>query len=144
MMQDKVGLESFSNEILRDQGLGSRMLAAWPTSTAGSRAYSAVNVLETAGVRRLHEQIEALLAQSQQYREDSNKQELQPPAMTLSHEAKQAWVAFYNQVETETGPQKTLEPVRGLANKAAEHAARIAGTVQLFEDPAAVAWNMQR
>jgi hypothetical protein len=115
------------------------MLAAWPTSTAGGRAYSAVNVLETAGVRQLHERIEVLLSQQAQYREDSNKQELQPPAMTLSHEAKQAWVDFYNQVEAETGPQKTLEPVRGLANKAAEHAARIAGTVQLFEDPAAVA-----
>ncbi|WP_417910597.1 DUF3987 domain-containing protein [Candidatus Electronema sp. PJ] len=33
-----------------------------------------------------------------------------------------------------------------MTNKAAEHAARIAGTVQLFEDPAAVkveAWAMQ-
>ncbi|WP_417910596.1 DUF3987 domain-containing protein [Candidatus Electronema sp. PJ] len=107
MMQDKVGLEFFSNPILRDQGLGSRMLAAWPTSTAGGRAYSAVNVLETVGVQRLHERIEALLAHS-------NKQELQPPAMTLSHEAKQAWVEFYNQVEAETGPKQTLEPVRGL------------------------------
>ena len=63
MMQDKVGLEFFSNPILRDQGLGSRMLAAWPTSTASSRAYSAVNILETAGVQRLHERIEVLLSQ---------------------------------------------------------------------------------
>ena len=146
MMQDKVGLEFFSNEILRDQGLASRMLAVWPTSTAGSRSYIAVNVLETAGVRQLHERIEVLLLQQAQYREDSNGQELEPPAMILSHEAKQAWVAFYNQVEAETGPKQTLEPVRGLANKAAEHAARIAGTVQLFEDPAAVVvqeWAMQ-
>ena len=67
MMQDKVGLEFFSNPILRDQGLGSRMLAAWPTSTAGSRAYSAVNVLETAGVQRLHDRIEVLLSQQAQY-----------------------------------------------------------------------------
>jgi hypothetical protein len=84
----------------------------------GGRAYSAVNALETAGVQRLHEQIEALLAQPMPY----NKQELQPPAMTLSHEAKQAWVAFYNQVEAETGPKQTLEPVRsaGTARKAVE------------------------
>lgn len=41
MMQEKVGLEFFSNEILRDQGLASRMLAAGPTSTAGGRVYSA-------------------------------------------------------------------------------------------------------
>lgn len=109
----------------------------------GGRAYSAVNALETAGVQRLHERIEALLAQPMPYREDSNKQELQPPAMTLSHEAKQAWVEFYNQVEAETGPKQTLEPVRGLANKAAEHAARIAGTVQLFENPAAGAMEVK-
>lgn len=36
MMQEKVALEFSSNPILRDQGLGSRMLAAWPTSTACS------------------------------------------------------------------------------------------------------------
>jgi hypothetical protein len=35
MMQDKVGLEFFSNPILRDQGLGSRMLAAWPDKHGG-------------------------------------------------------------------------------------------------------------
>jgi hypothetical protein len=52
-------------------------------------------------------------------------------------------VEFYNQVEAETGPKQTLEPVRGLANKAAEHAARIAGTVQLFENPAAVAVDVK-
>jgi hypothetical protein len=77
-----------------------------PAACAGDgRAYSAVNALETAGVQRLHERIEALLAQPMPYREDSNKQELQPPAMTLSHEAKHAWVEFYNQVEAETGPK---------------------------------------
>ncbi|WLE99061.1 MAG: DUF3987 domain-containing protein [Candidatus Electrothrix communis] len=139
MMQEKVGLDFFGNPILRDQGLGSRMLAAWPTSTAGRRKYSEINALETEGVRLFHEKISAVLNQPIQYREESNGQELEPPAMGLSPEAKRAWVEFYNQVETETGPTQTLEPVRGLANKAAEHAARIAATVQLFEDLAAVA-----
>ncbi|MCI5166044.1 MAG: DUF3987 domain-containing protein [Candidatus Electrothrix sp. GM3_4] len=139
MMQEKVGLAFFGNPILRDQGLGSRMLAAWPTSTVGSRKYSAVNPLETEGVRLFHKKISALLNQSVQYREDSNGQELDPSVMGLSPEAKRAWVDFYNQVEADTGSTRTLEPVQGLANKAAEHATRIAATVQLFEDPAAVA-----
>lgn len=71
------------------------------------------------GVQQLHERIEVLLAHPVSYREDSNKQELQPPAMTLSHEAKQALVAFYNQVEAETGQKQTLEPVRSAGEKKA-------------------------
>ncbi len=138
MMQEKVGLDFFNNEILRDQGLGSRMLSAWPTSTVGRRMYKPVNVHETEGVRQFYQQITGLLAQSMPFKEGRNEKELDPPAMRLSPEAKRAWEGFYNQVETASGPKQDLAPIRGLANKAAGHAARIAGTVQLFEDPAAV------
>ncbi|MCI5126873.1 MAG: DUF3987 domain-containing protein, partial [Candidatus Electrothrix sp. AR5] len=124
--------------VLRDQGLGSRMLAAWPTSTVGRRMYSAVNVHETEGVCRFFQQISVLLAQSMPLKEGRNEQELDPPAMRLSPEAHRLWEEFYNQVETASGPKQELAPIRGFANKAAEHAARIAGTVQLFKDPEAV------
>ncbi len=135
MMQDKVGLEFYSNPVLRDQGLGSRMLAAWPTSTVGHRLYSQVNASETAGVKAFHSRINTLLSQPAAYTEDST-QELEPPSMQLSPEAHREWVEFYNQVETQSGHKEALEPVKGFANKAAEHAARIAGTIQLVEDHA--------
>ena len=43
----------------------------------------------------------------------------------------------HNHVESASGAKQKYAPIRGFANKAAEHAARIAGTVQLFEDPQA-------
>ncbi|MCI5115550.1 MAG: DUF3987 domain-containing protein [Candidatus Electrothrix sp. AX1] len=143
MMQDKVGLEFYNNPVLKDQGLGSRMLAAWPSSTVGSRMYTKVNALETAGVRAFHSRINALLSQPAAYTEDSNEQELQPASMRLSPEAKREWIEFYNTVEAASKAKNVLEPVRGLANKAAEHAARIAGTIQLFEDHASSTINIE-
>ena len=141
MMQDKVGLSFFNNEILKDQGLCSRMLTAWPTSTVGTRKYNPVNVNESAAVQAFHQKVFDAMRQPVQYVEYSNGQELAPSVITLSPEAKRLWEGFYSSVETESAPKKHLAPIRGLANKAAEHAARIAGTIQVFEDPTSTEIN---
>src|SRR5262245_11681120 len=51
---------------------------------------------------------------------------LEPRALPLSREAKGLWIEFYNYVEGRVGSGGELEPVRGLANKLPEHAARMA------------------
>ena len=135
MMQDKVGLSFFNNEILKDQGLCSRLLTAWPTSTVGSREYNPVNVKESVAVQAFYQKVSDAMQQPVQYIEDSNEQEIAAPAFMLSPEAKQLWEGFYSSVETESAPKKHLASIRGLSNKAAEHAARIAATVQIFEKP---------
>ena len=135
MMQETVGLNFYTNDILTDQGLISRFLAAWPTSTVGSRVYAPVSIKDSGPMIDFYEKVSAAMGKELQYKEDSNGQELDPPCLPLSPEAKHLWENCYNEIESESGPKKMLAPIRGLANKAAEHAARIAGTVQLFEDP---------
>ena len=53
--------------------------------------------------------------------------ELSPPVLELSPNAKRLWVPFHDHCDTEATEGRELESVRGLANKAPEHAARLAG-----------------
>ena len=135
MMQENVGLGFYTNDILTDQGLISRFLVVWPTSTVGSRTYSSVSVKDTDPLISFYYKIGEVMGKNLQYKEDSNNQELDPPLLPLSPEAKQKWEQCYNSIEIQSAKKQPLAPIRGLANKAAEHAARIAGTIQLFEEP---------
>jgi hypothetical protein len=60
--------------------------------------------------------------------------ELAPRVIPLSAEARHLWIGFHNHVEQRLGPGGELEPVRGLANKLPEHAARIAAVLTLVSD----------
>ena len=56
----------------------------------------------------------------------------------LSADAAAEWRAFADLIERQVGPDGPLRPVRDLAAKAAEHAARIAGVLTLYGDLQAV------
>lgn len=133
MMQDDVGLGFYTDNILKDQGLISRFLAAWPTSTVGSRKYNPVNIQDTTPMVAFYQKVSEAMHVELQYSEGSNDQELDPPKLPLSPEAKRIWIDLYNSIEYESAPRGMLAPIRGFANKGAEHAARIAGTIQMFE-----------
>lgn len=46
--------------------------------------------------------------------------------------ARRLWIAFHDHIEARLGIGGELEPIRGLANKLPEHAARIAAVLTLF------------
>ena len=52
----------------------------------------------------------------------------------MSSDAQKVWREFADHVENEIGRNGSLEPVKGLANKLPEHAARIAAVLTLVED----------
>ena len=135
MMQEQVGLKFFADDVLCDQGLISRFLAAMPTTTVGTRKYSASNVAEAAAVQGFYAKVFTAMQMPLVFVEDSNEQELDPPTIALSPEAKSIWIELYDGIEGQSAVKQPLAPIRGLANKAAEHAARIACTIQLFECP---------
>ncbi len=135
MMQEQVGLKFFADDVLCDQGLISRFLAAMPTTTVGTRKYSASNVAEAAAVQGFYAKVFTAMQMPLVFVEDSNEQELDPPTIALSPEAKSIWIELYDGIEGQSAAKQPLAPIRGLANKAAEHAARIACTIQLFEYP---------
>ena len=59
---------------------------------------------------------------------------LVPRALPLSAEARRLWIGFYDHVERRVASGGELEPVRGLANKLPEHAARLAAVLTLVRD----------
>jgi hypothetical protein len=60
------------------------------------------------------------------------RNELDPPALVMSAEAKALWISFHDHVERQR--RGNLEHIRDFAAKAPEHAARIAGVITLVEN----------
>jgi hypothetical protein len=59
---------------------------------------------------------------------------LVPRTLPLSQDARRLWIAFYDHIEKRVGAGGELEPIRGLANKLPEHAARIAAVLAMISD----------
>lgn len=61
---------------------------------------------------------------------------LKPPPLEMTTEARQRWVAFSDEVDAALKPGCRLHEVSGFASKIAEHAARIAAVLAVYDDPA--------
>jgi hypothetical protein len=123
-----------ADEMVLEQGLLSRTLVTMPNSTVGNRFWrqasaSAVDASNGFADRIYHLlQLPLPLAEGKQ-------NELAPPCLDLAPSTAQKWIHFHDCVEAQVGPGRVLDPVRGLALKAPEIAARLAGMLALFEDP---------
>ncbi|WP_227268734.1 YfjI family protein [Roseobacter weihaiensis] len=139
MLQTGVAESVFANDTFRDQGLLSRCLIAQPQSRIGQRFISEGpdEVQRRAAAKEtlaaFHAMITGLL--SQPPRTNGNPRELSPPTLELSPEARSMLVAFANEVEREQGKDGDLAHITGVASKAAEQAARIAGVFSVLADP---------
>jgi hypothetical protein len=133
MVQPDAAAAFLSESALRDQGLLSRLLVAAPDSLAGQRRCRDTAPEEDEAIRayaaRLLTVLEARPAMA-----EGKRNELAPRALPLSAEAARLWRAFHDHVEEQVGPGGPLRPVRDLAAKAAEHAARLAGVLTLVAD----------
>jgi len=106
----------------RGTGFLARFLIAWPESTQGFRPFTEApeNWPHLAVFNR---RIAAILNQDAPITEDGA---LQPAMLTLSPEAKAAWVAFHDAVESELATGGELFDIRDVASKTADNAARLA------------------
>lgn len=134
MMQPLVAAELFNDPIYTDQGFLARVLIAWPDTTAGTRLYVAEDPYQDAAIARYWRALTDLLERPFPLRPDT-RNELTPRELPLSAEAKAEWVTYFDAIERQQGERGALEPVRGFASKAAEHAARLAGVLALVADP---------
>lgn len=138
MLQAGVAEGVFANELLRDQGLLSRCLPAWPESRIGMRliAEEGADDSKRAGAEEaltaFHARIRRLLARPTLVRDDPR--ELAPALLRLAPEARSKLVRFANVVERQQGDGKDLAHIRGFTSKAAEQTARIAGVLSLLGD----------
>jgi hypothetical protein len=69
---------------------------------------------------------------------DGTRNELAPRPLRFYSEARSEWIEFANHIEQRLAPGGELESIRGLAAKLPEHAARLAGVMSWWADPAAM------
>lgn len=130
MAQPRATFNWLGNPVLRDQGLFSRCLVGYPTSTAGTRFYRDERADETPEYETYMSSMSKLLDAEWSINEFG---ELDPVEMVLSEEARAMWIASYNQIEKSI--PDALAGIRGFASKAAEHATRIAAVLELVRNP---------
>jgi hypothetical protein len=134
MVQPDVGAAFLSEPILRDQGLLSRLLVAAPESLAGKRVWRETASDLDPPMKRYIAAILGLLERPAPSANEAGN-ELMPPVLDLSADAKAAWVAFHDPVEISMAQDGTLECLRDVAGKAAENAVRIAAVLTVVERP---------
>lgn len=136
MAQPDVAAQLLDDDLLLNQGLLSRILVVFPTSTAGQRFFAEAPPEARADLARYKDRLAAFVRAPIPLRAET-RNELEPRQLVLTPEAAQVWINLHDFVEERLAADGELVPIAGLANKAAEHAARIAGNVTLWTDIAA-------
>lgn len=133
MIQPAVSHLLFGNNLLAGQGLLSRCLVTWPETNIGKHRYREVQLDDlppmVAYRRRLSEILAAPLPLA-----DGALNELNPRPLPLTAGAKARFIEFHDHVSALCAPDGALHPIKGLAAKSAEHAARLAGVLTLVDD----------
>lgn len=133
MAQPEVSQLMLSNHVLISQGLLSRCLVTWPESTAGTRFYCEEDLSASPEIVQYNAMMLAILDTPLPLVEGA-RNELNPRQLPLAPDAKQLWIRFHDHVERQLAAGGELAPIKGLGNKAPEHAARLAGVLALVED----------
>jgi hypothetical protein len=133
MAQPRAVMQWLGNPVLKDQGLFSRCLIAYPESTAGTRLFRAERPEESLAAAAYVGRMSDLLDGRWPINEFH---ELQPRSMHIVDAARDLWVRQHDQIEQAIVGK--LRTVRGLASKAAEHIARIAAVLTLVTNSDAI------
>jgi Protein of unknown function (DUF3987) len=133
MAQPAVADFWFRDRLLADQGMLSRLLPTAPDSAAGTRFHhdeqpETDRDLKRYGAR-LHSILETPLPLAL-----GKTNELEPRPLVLSASARRLWIEFDNRKEAAILENGEYAPIRGLANKLPEHAARVAAGLTLVRD----------
>jgi len=132
MVQPKVASGFLDDAILIDQGVLSRVLTTWPTSTAGTRTYKEVDLSKEPAIRSYYDRMHNLLRYPLPVSLTDNRQ-LSPPGIEIAPDAKLLWVEFHNLIEGQLQDEAPLSPIRSFGNKAPQHVLRLAGILSLVE-----------
>ena len=118
-----------SGALARGIGFFARFLISHPESTQGYRPFSEEPDSWPA-LNDFNRRIAEILARTASFDE---RKKLLPSLMSLSPEAKNLWIEYYNEVEMQLRDGGDLTEVKDVASKSADNAARIAVLFQVFE-----------
>lgn len=120
---------SKSGALARGTGFLARFLVAWPASTQGFRPFTEAPANWPA-LAAFNQRLAVILSQPEPIDDDGA---LTPAMLSLSPEAKRAWVEYHDAIELELASGGELYDVRDVASKSADNAARLAALFQMFE-----------
>jgi len=124
MIQPKIAGEFLRHEGLSDQGFLTRCLASYPASTVGKRPYQEIS-LDDPVLLIYQSRLLDILKTPLALREDQ-RQELDPACVSLDAQAKELWIEFHDYCDSQSSKDGEFDPIKGFANKAPEHALRLA------------------
>ena len=125
-----------SDPMANGQGLLARFLTCRPASRIGKRLRLDKDAAAEAVIAEFAVRIRTLLSRDLPLA-DGMKNELMPPLLPLSVEAREVLSAFAREVEKAQAPGGPFEDAYAFASKTVEHAARIASVLTIFADPEA-------
>jgi putative DNA primase/helicase len=117
-----------SKGLARGTGFLARFLVSWPESTQGTRHFTEA-AANWPALATFNDRLTAILKQPAPIDADGA---LNPAMLTLAPDAKAAWVAFHNAIESELSSGGELYDVRDVASKTADNAARLAALFHTF------------
>jgi putative DNA primase/helicase len=120
---------SKSGALARGTGFLARFLVSWPASTQGYRPFTEAPANWPA-LAAFNHRLAEILGQPVPMDDDGA---LTPAMLSLSPEAKRAWVEYHDAIESELANGGELYDVRDVASKSADNAARLAALFQMFE-----------
>jgi Protein of unknown function (DUF3987) len=133
MVQPEAAKDVLSDPVLRDQGLLSRLLIAAPSSLAGDRLWQEPASEIEPAQRRYMARMLSIFGEPREAANDLGN-ELKPRALGLSAPARECRIAFHDDTERDMRPGGRLAPLRDVAGKASEQAARLAGVLTLVDN----------
>lgn len=133
MIQPEAGGKFFSDPVLKDQGLLSRVLAVAPESTAGTRMQRPPHPNSRPFLAFYKAHMLKILRHPLPL-VPGTRNELNPRELHLAEDAKQRLYAYADEIELQVRQYKKYDCISGFAGKMTEHALRIAGVLTLIED----------
>jgi hypothetical protein len=133
MAQPDVASQFLTDPVLQDQGLLSRFLIVSPSETSGTRFVRDVQPATEANLKSYQAQLLKIL-QTPAPPEPFSKNSLEPRELPLTYAATTLWNKFSDHIEARNGSTGEFVPIRGFANKLAEHAGRLAAVLTLVRD----------
>ncbi|TVQ80561.1 MAG: DUF3987 domain-containing protein [Bradymonadales bacterium] len=133
MLQPIAFKKLLSSGIASGQGFLSRALCVYPHSRKGRRRYVETDISKVPSIIRFQTRIGELL-RMQPSLAPGSRNELNPPVLTLTPNAKKLFIEQSNFIEEKLGKSGPYASIDSFASKAPEHALRLAATICLYED----------
>lgn len=122
-----------SNSLISNQGFTNRLLISFPESMVGQRVYKEIDLNYDESFIKYQDKILQLL-ETRLPVSDEDTQELKPPSLLLTPEAKEEWIKYVDAIERKSGKKGQYSNIQGFVSKIPEQVLRISGVLELIDD----------